>query len=194
MADNLEPGTSRLLIRELLGRPVISVQEGSNLGGVSGVVFDPTSRRVVYLRVGGGLLRAGKLAPFGAIRSIGPHAVTLESAAAMVEQLNQSERASYTEHLGDRPVVSESGSRMGHVTDYQLDTTTGQVMRFCVKADPGTFLQGLIGGGQVGEIPAEQVTSIGHDAIVVADGAPVGSTESLVDDEEVVDSSLGRAV
>ncbi len=196
MADNLEPGTTRVRIRELLGRSVISVQEGTNLGAVSGAVFDPASRRIAYLRVGGGLLRAGKLIPFGAIRSIGPHAVTVESAAAMVEQLNQSERASFTDHLGDRPVVSETGSRMGHVTDYEFDTTTAQVTRFCVKADPGTFLQGLIGGGATGDIPAAQVASIGNDAIVVhCSGAAGtgGAPESLLDEDEAESRILGRS-
>ena len=65
----------------------------------------------------------------------------------------------------DRPVMTESGTRLGRVTDYDVDEASGRVERYHV-ATGGFF--GRLTHREIAFPPAA-VRAFGPDAIVVAD-------------------------
>jgi uncharacterized protein YrrD len=140
------------------------VDEGQRLGRVSGVEYDPERGRIAYLKFEGEGRKNG-LIPWQALRAVGADAVTVQGLGSVQSGVAPSERDCLTPHLGDRPVVTESGERLGSITAYDFDEQTGEVRRFHIATG------GLLGRltGRELAFPPEAVRTFGKDAIIVAD-------------------------
>lgn len=150
-------------IHHMLGMALISVREGVRLGTLEGVAIDTTDGRVRYLYFKGADARADGAVPWDAVRAVGEDAITvdaLESAVATVPAIDQEHLTSF---VGDRPVVTESGTRLGHVTTYDLDEVTGRIERYHVSTG------GFFGHLMKRELCVSRgaVRALGQDAIVV---------------------------
>lgn len=152
-------------IHDLLGMDVVTVREGASLGRLGGVEIDPVEGRVRYLRLESDGRRQGGLVPWESVRAVGDDAVTIESADAVVETIPGEVRDHVTPHLGDRPVVTESGRRLGQISSYDVDEVTGRITRYQVK--PDAFFKRL--SGRMLDLPPESVVTFGRDAIIVGD-------------------------
>jgi len=152
-------------IQELLGMPVVAVDRGVRLGTVKGVELDPNLGRIRYLRINADDRRPDGVIPWETLRSIGRDAVTVESPSALQETIPGADCDRMISHFGDRPVVTESGSRIGTITSYELDPTTGVITNYHVA------LSGLLNRltRRDVEFPQAAIRSVGVDAVIVSD-------------------------
>lgn len=157
-------------IHELVGMPLVTVQEGIRLGTLKGVEFDAAEGRIRYLLFEGAAGRADGVLPWDAIRRMGSDAITVESVASVREAIPSAEQERVTPDVRHRPVLTESGTRLGTITGYDLDDASGWVVRYHVAA-----------GGFVGRMlhrefsfSQDAIRSFGRDAIIVADEVATG--------------------
>ena len=160
-------------IQDLLGMPILTVHEGIRLGTLKGVEFEATEGRIRYLHFDGAETRADGVLPWAAVRAVGKDAITVESLADVLEAVPTSDREAVTPDVRNRPVVTESGTRLGKVTGYDVDEATGRIARYHVAT-----------GGFVGRLTHRELSftqdairAFGRDAIMVADevGQPKSS-------------------
>ena len=158
---------------DLLGMPLVTVQEGTRLGTLKGLEFNAADGQVRYLSFDGAETRADGVLPWESVRSVGADAITVESLAAVLAAIPSADREEVTLDVRDRPVLTESGTRLGKITGYDLDEATGRIERYHV-ATGGLF--GRLTGSEV-SFAQGSVRAMGQDAIIVADEvarAPVG--------------------
>src|SRR5687768_14391269 len=96
-------------IEDLLGMPVMTLQEGVRLGKLKGVEVDTEDGRIRYVHFDAERHRPDGVIAWEAIRSVGANAITVESITSASETLPAAERDRLSPYLGDRPVVTESG-------------------------------------------------------------------------------------
>src|SRR4051794_13748570 len=144
-------------IVELLGMAIVSVQEGTRLGKLDGLEIDPAEGRVRYLRFDAERQRADGVIPWEAVRSIGADAITVDSTASARESIAAVDRDRVVAQIGDRPVVTESGERLGHIVDYDVDEVSGRVVGYHVAAG-GLFARLT---GREMQIPAGAIRTFG---------------------------------
>jgi sporulation protein YlmC with PRC-barrel domain len=152
-------------IQELLGMPLVTVQEGVRLGTVKAVAVNPAEGRIRYLEFDGADSRADGVVPWDSVHAVGADAITVSSLAAVQESVPAEERDRVTTDVGDRPVMTESGSRLGQITGLDVDATTGQIERYHVAT--GGFLGRLTGRELT--FPQAAVRAFGPDAVIVTD-------------------------
>lgn len=150
------------------GTPVISLAEGTTLGVVDRVYFDPERLAVVgfTIRQHGGLLGGG---PTGVIdiadvRAFGPDAVTIDDVGAVRSELAVAAVAASLiemEALLGRAIVTAGGRRLGRIAEVIFDEDSHQLLTFVVEMDDG---------GQR-RIAAADVATVGEDLVVVAEPA-----------------------
>lgn len=152
-------------IHDLLGTPLVTIQEGIRLGTLKGVEFDAADGRIRYLHFDGAETRADGVLPWASVRAVGADAITVESLAAVLEAIPGADRDGVTPDVRDRPVMTESGTRLGKVTGYDVDEATGRIERYHV-ATGGFF--GRLTHSEL-SFPQDAVRAFGRDAIIVAD-------------------------
>ncbi|MFZ5901116.1 MAG: PRC-barrel domain-containing protein [Bacillota bacterium] len=156
--------------RELVGLPVISLEEGLKLGNVKTLIVNPAGKAVAALVVEEkGFFKEQKFIPFAKVHSVGANALTVAQSASAAKASSLPELVQLwkekTTVTGAR-VVTESGSVLGWVQDYFVDTVTGTITG--LEAAPSG-----IGGAVKGRsfIPAEVLRTIGKEVIVTTDEA-----------------------
>ena len=150
---------------ELLGMPVLTVQEGARLGKLKGVEIAYRDGQILYVQFDGADGRPDGMVHWSKVRAIGADAITIESLAVIQECVDAGDRDRVTPRVGERAVVTESGTRLGHITNYDLDEATGQILRYHIATG------GLLGRVLHTEVSFEQsaIRAFGEDAIVVSD-------------------------
>ncbi|MFZ5898956.1 MAG: PRC-barrel domain-containing protein [Bacillota bacterium] len=156
--------------RELVGLPVISLEEGLKIGNVKTLIINPASKAVVALVVEEkGFFKEQKFIPFVKVHSVGANALTVAQSASAAKASSLPELVQLwkekTTVTGCR-VVTENGTVLGWVQDYLVDTVTGAITGLEVASSG-------IGGAVKGRsfIPAEVLRTIGKEVIVTADEA-----------------------
>ncbi len=149
-------------INQLLGMPVVALQEGLRLGHLNGVEINAPEGRIRYLHFHGEHRPDGVVA-WEAIRSLGDDAITVGSVMDVRHDLSSVDRTGLVAHVGDRPVVTENGTRLGSVTSYDLDEKSGRILAYHIATG------GLLGHLRHATITftPDQVRTFGHDAIIV---------------------------
>lgn len=169
--------------KRVQGIPVISIADGTKLGAVDNVYFDPAKKQVVGFSVGsaGGLLapEGGTIVDVVNVRSLGPDALTVSDKSTMGSDLTTARYADLTplSHLMKRRVVTEGGVYVGQIASVEFDEKSFTLTQ--VEASPGFFKSNK-------SIAAPDVLSIGTDLVVVADAIcavdvhaePVASTSA----------------
>lgn len=152
-------------IRELMGMPLVTVQEGLRLGTLKGVEFSAADGQIRYLHFDGADTRADGVLPWASVRSVGSDAITIESLAGVLEAVPSADREEVTPDVRDRSVMTASGTRLGKVTGYDVDEATGRIERYHVATG------GLLGRLTHRELSFSraEIYSFGRDAIIVAD-------------------------
>jgi uncharacterized protein YrrD len=143
--------------------PVVTADEGTRIGIVEGVEIDPPAARIAYLRVNQSGPGGHSVLPWREIQSVGQDVVVIRSATALQREVPASQRSLLTPHVGDRPVVTASGDRLGRVNSYEVDEMTGAIGRYRI-----TGLLATLSGSAV-TFPPESILTFGRDAIIVED-------------------------
>ncbi|NLL17820.1 MAG: hypothetical protein GX262_02210 [Clostridia bacterium] len=164
--------------KKLLTLPVISLNDGEELGKVQGVIVDPEARSLAALILDyrKGIFKEPRIIPFEHITSFGDYAVTIKDSGAC-------ERAGQSPHLGPlfrRPtqilgakVLTEDGNFLGTVEEFCFDRKTGKINGLELS---NSFLNTLVRGKTL--IEGDVITTIGKSAIIVKAG-----TQSVVKEE-----------
>lgn len=112
--------------QEMIGKPIISVEEGQELGKVQDFYLnrDLTELAAVYLGSEGLLSRKESLIKWSDVEKLGQDAILVKDAGCVIEAPDASEGIeSYIrrDEIRDRPVDTPGGTNIGHVGDVVLD-------------------------------------------------------------------------
>ncbi|MEW2264880.1 PRC-barrel domain-containing protein [Streptomyces sp. NPDC047853] len=137
-----------MLFTEVRGLPVVPAAGAGPLGTVASLTVDIASGAVSHVRLRGGLFRKGVVLPWDAVRTIGPGAVRVRSAAAPASVPHRHE-------LLGRQVLTEAGAGHGTVLDVAFVPETGRILAVFTTR---------------GEVAAGRLLGLGDHALVVRQG------------------------
>ena len=146
----------------LKGMAVVAIAEGTRLGRIDEVLFDPAERRAAGLRLRGNGHR--RTVPYAEVRSVGADAVMVAS-----EQIGQLPDTDGTaglvglRRLGHLKVVDEAGTFLGIVGSVEIAPENGRIVR--LQARKGGLW--MLGGEQT-TIEVEAIRGIGPELATVA--------------------------
>ncbi|NLZ39086.1 MAG: hypothetical protein GX893_05700 [Firmicutes bacterium] len=146
--------------REIIGLPVIDLQEGSSLGRVVGLLINPVKRQVEALEVGErNLLNTKtKTLPFTWLYSIGNDAVTVTTADSMQGTQNTPENIIPSESLLKTQVVTVDGSFIGSIKEFSFNPEDGTLQEIFLVAEKSHLQLAL---------PVTAVKTFGRDFLLV---------------------------
>ncbi len=152
--------------RDLTGLAVVTLAGGERLGRVDDVVFHMATGRVTgFLVDGGGLFGKPRFLPAGQTQSLGMDALTVPADDVLQDhspaQSDVDEVSGKT--LTGRPVINESGTALGKVTDILVDDQTLLVSLVLATG----FLDNALHGKP--HLPVAVIKTLGTDSVVVPD-------------------------
>src|SRR5215212_8735767 len=164
--------TTSRAIEAVVGLPVFSVHEGQRLGSVSGVLIRLEERAIEAVGIGGGPFRQPRYLLRTQLSTIGADAVMVPSASVLEQVLSATHVRALDGPLAGRPVMSESGQRLGEIVSYTFETATGRIQSYRVRPDATnkSWLASLIKSESV-TLPDTLVRSLGASALIVRDEA-----------------------
>ena len=147
---------------EIIGLPVISIDEGRELGIIRGVVINPAAKEVIALLIEDDKWFLGaKTFPFSAISGIGQSAVTIEKSESVTSVLDSSDLlnllASDVKIIGSK-ILTKTGQFQGKIIDIILDEQ-GKIITFDVEDI----------NGKMTTISSEQVVTFGKEVTITND-------------------------
>jgi uncharacterized protein YrrD len=152
--------------KSIIGKDVLSLEDGVKLETVSDIVIDPEGRRVVAIIVTeGGFMSSSKVVPTDEVTSYGKDAVVVRSKASVVSVSDNPELRAMVDHdekiLGKK-VFTNSGDDQGSISDIYFDEATGAVVGYEVSG-------GLLGDAAKGTsyLGTDEIISMGRDVIYV---------------------------
>lgn len=150
---------------DILGLPIISITEGRELGISKSLLMDAKSGTVAALIIEDeDWYRGVKVLPYNSVIAIGDDAITITSSENI---LQLSEATEYEPLLTanvriiDTKAITKAGSIQGSVTEIFIDDN-GKVAKCEISAS----------GGEVNEIPAEQVSIFGKQVTIIDSEVP----------------------
>jgi uncharacterized protein YrrD len=145
---------------ELMGRPVITIDEGAIVGQTAGVIIDTVSTDVAALIVNvASRFAPPKAVPYALIQGIGDDAVIIENASSLadfgaVPEILDMGRPD-SEIRGVR-AITRTGRLLGTVADLMIDVDAGKVVAYEIQGGVDTALL----------VQAEQVITVGKQALI----------------------------
>jgi sporulation protein YlmC with PRC-barrel domain len=115
------------------------------------------------------LFKGQKIVPFTKVTAIGDDAVTIEKSSSAERVANFPQIVKFVKdglNLAGTIVVEASGTEVGHVSDFFLQEETGKIISLELT---GKRIERLFKGRVT--IPAEEIRTVGRDAIIVRQGA-----------------------
>ena len=151
---------------ELMGRPVITIDEGAVVGETAGMIIDTASTDVAALIVNvTNRFESPKAVPYALVQGIGDDAVIIENASSLADfgaipEILEVGRPD-SEIRGVK-AITRTGRLLGTVADLMIDLDAGRVVAYeiqcgaCKDADSALVIQ------------AEQVITVGRHALITA--------------------------
>ena len=149
--------------RDVTGMPVVDISTGEDVAEVRDLIFEPAEGVVggfTLARRGFLGRRLGQVLRVDSIRSVGTHAVTIESTDALAD-VESARRADHHGDVTNDVVVTESGRELGRVKDVVL------------RGGPRPRVVGFeIGGGPAGDgfVPIDTSRAVSGSTLIVPDG------------------------
>lgn len=159
-------------IKLVKGTPVVNLADGSTLGAIDHVYFDPVRLAVVGFTFhhGGGIFGGGAtgLVDVADVHAFGSDAVTIDDASVVRSEVAIEARRSELldlESLLHRTVMTDGGERVGRVAAIQFGDASYRLMG--IDVDDGET-------NRPRRIAADAIRAIGEEWIIVA--APEAAT------------------
>lgn len=156
-------------ILDLTGRQVLTIDEGSSTGKVSGVLVNSVTGEVAALVVIlNDTFESPRAVPVSLVQGVGEDAVMIENSSALIEFAQSPELKAMgrlDSQIRGLPVITATGKSLGRVADLVISISTGRVEGYEIEPQPGAARAML---------EAKQVATIGRDAIIAAAGAQLG--------------------
>jgi sporulation protein YlmC with PRC-barrel domain len=158
--------------KDLIGMPVIAIQDGRRLGEVTALLIRRENATVAAVRIGN-QLAAGPAVPFGNLRLVGVDVILVDSAAALEPALPTEAVRELDDAVIGRSVLTASGERIGTISGFWVNTADGRIAAYRVHPEAGLLsrLASLLHNNTF-EVSAEQVQALGAAALIVMDIAP----------------------
>jgi len=139
---------------------VRDVENGTNIGSVTGILIDGHKKQVAALEVGGNLLSPPDYLPFQHILAIENDVLTISSSAALTVR-GEYNTLGLVGHLRGCHVFTEDGKELGVVHEYDIDVKDGEITAITVAIDTD-----VMGGlwhtvGERFEIPRSLIATLG---------------------------------
>ncbi|HBC92539.1 MAG TPA: hypothetical protein DCZ10_06435 [Pelotomaculum sp.] len=152
--------------RQILGLPVMSIEEGLQIGEADHLVLNQRGA-VDFLLVKDRAWYLGlKAVPFNAVQGFGENALTVAASSTLIPAKDSSQAVELLEkgfHLNGLKVISNKGKILGSVSEYYIDETTGNIAGCQIIPKDSESPAGII--------PRQYILSFGLDCLVVEDGA-----------------------
>ncbi|MEA4884590.1 MAG: PRC-barrel domain-containing protein [Clostridia bacterium] len=146
---------------ELVGRPVITIEEGLEIGRVGSLVINTGSGEIAAVAVGSSNpFLAPKVVPFALIQGVGEDAIVIENSSSLVEMSALPELAAIARSEGEvrgTKVMTRTGHFLGTVKEIIIDIDAGRIAGYEVDI-----------AGASGVLPAGEVITIGRQVLVAA--------------------------
>lgn len=153
--------------KEIIGSPVISISEGIQIGTVKGLVVNPQQKNVEFLLLDE--LSEGKELKglsFRSAEGVGEFAVTVQNSNVIMDLMKISLLKELVQKgiqvLGTK-VVTRKGKFLGEVTEYSIDTESGELTEFFYN----------VSGEKEQSLPALSIVTIGKEVLIVEDEGAV---------------------
>ncbi len=157
--------------KKFASMPVISLEEGRQIGTVKGLVVDPGSKKVAALIIEGkGWFKEQKFVPFHKIHSVGDDAVTIEKTSGADKAAGLPDVIKLLKekiNITGTKMVAENGSVLGYVDEYYVDTGTGDITGLEFS---GSFINGVISGRAFLDI--SYVRTLGTEVVIISNEGP----------------------
>jgi len=152
------------MVTDLIGLPVVSMDGGEKMGTVKDVLIDTEGLCATALLVSGDAGRGGL--PFNKILSIGPDAITVESAKPIFwASATKPGPGRESSDIKGLPVVNISGATLGNVSNIGL---CGDRVQSLEVRSGGVF--GV--GANATEVLSKEIRSIGAKLVTVDVASP----------------------
>jgi len=156
--------------KQFISMPVISLEEGQQIGIIKGLVVDPGLKKVAALIIEQkGWFNDQKFIPYSKVNSVGDDAVTVKHGTMVQKGGNLPEIISLSKNkvkVSGARIVTENGTLMGEAEDYYVNLATGEMIGIEFS---GSFINGLFSGKAFLDI--NHVTTIGKEMIVCSNQA-----------------------
>ncbi|TEB13286.1 PRC-barrel domain protein [Pelotomaculum sp. FP] len=151
--------------RQILGLPVMSIEEGLQIGEANHLVLNQRGA-VDFLLIKDRMWYLGlKTVPFNTVQGFGENALTVAASSTLIPVQDNSQAVELLEkdfHLNGLKVISNKGKILGAISEYYFDETTGDITGCQIIPNDSESPAGII--------PRKYILSFGLDYLVVEDG------------------------
>ena len=154
-------------LRDLLGLPVLELENGTQIGEVREVVLDIEMASVLGILIAGAnWFTESQGILFHDLFSLGRDAVTVRNCDTVqtITDLLALESTCHLEDLLNKDIFTETGINLGALVDIVFETTTGEIKAYEVSDG---IITDLIHGRMLMPLPQAQVIS--EDKLIVPD-------------------------
>ena len=156
--------------RKYLSLPIISLQEGQQIGYVKSLILDASTKSLAAIVVDPkGLFKDQRIIPYSKVVSVGDDAITIDKESHVEKTSNLPELLDLVKEkltiIGTK-MVTETGKTLGTADEYYVNPKTGEITQIEIS---GGKLEGFLSGKAW--ISTEHITTIGHDVIVAQQGS-----------------------
>lgn len=158
--------------KEVLGKPIISISAGKEIGKVKNFVINPEQRSIEFIVVQNDQWDFGiKAVPFKLVEGLGDYAVTIDSENAVIDLSDipiANELLSKNIQIKGTRIISRKGHHLGQIVEYYFDPESGKILG-CILDKPEAPLV----------LPEAAVITFGKEITVISDEGD----QPLVSDE-----------
>lgn len=156
--------------RRFLSLPIISLQEGQQIGYVKSIVLNAAAKSLAAIVVDPkGFFKDQRIIPYSRVVSVGDDAITIDKESHVEKSSNIPELFDLVKEkltiIGTK-IVTETGKTLGTADEYYVDPETGKITQVELS---GGKLEGFLSGKAL--ISADYIMTIGQDVIITQKGS-----------------------
>lgn len=162
--------------KDVLGRPIYSIQEGRRCGRICDVVIDFQAHRILGVIAEGSWDNPSKVIALESISTFGKDSVMIQSdtqVEAPSENNTLAQAISNRINWNNLRVIKDSGEQMGSLTNLMFDDKSGEISNYEIS---GGIFKKLMGG--TASLPKDGVIAVGVDCMVVNHQAEIEIKET----------------
>jgi len=148
--------------KEVLGKPIISIFAGKEIGKVKSFVINPELRSIEFIIVQNEQWDFGiKAIPFRLVEGLGDYAVTIESENAVIDLADipiANDLLSKNIQIKNTRIISRNGHHLGQITEFYFAPETGKILGCLVDTPDAPAV-----------LPEPSVITFGKEITVISD-------------------------
>ncbi|ACV61160.1 conserved hypothetical protein [Desulfofarcimen acetoxidans DSM 771] len=156
--------------KQFMAMPVISLEEGQQIGNIKGLIIDPVKKVVSALVIEQkGWFKEQKFIPFNKINSVGNDAITVEQSntiqkGTVMPDIYKLYKANL--EINGTKIVTETGTALGYIDEYYVQLTDGAIAGIEFS---GKLINSMLKGKAY--LDSSFIRTIGKEVIVVYEEA-----------------------